>query len=110
MAATWPSCPRCGGATAPAEFGPGGTVWSATVVRVAVAGHTPPYALAYVDLDAGPRVLAHVAGPAGTAPPIGSRVRLVPSGDGDLTVTAGTREMVDRGTADRATPAAGTPG
>jgi len=36
-----------------------GTVFSATVVRVAVPGRTPPYALAYVDLDDGPRILSH---------------------------------------------------
>ncbi len=31
------------------------------MVRVAVPGRTPPYGLAYVDLDDGPRILAHVA-------------------------------------------------
>lgn len=52
-------------------------MWSATVVRIPVAGRTPPYALAYVDLDDGPRVLAHVvAGNGDTAPSVGARVRL----------------------------------
>jgi uncharacterized protein len=78
---TWPACPACGGPVEPAEFGPLGTVWSATVVRIPVPGRTPPYGLAYVDLDEGPRVLAHTGGPV----PIGARVRLVPGGD-DVTV------------------------
>ncbi len=82
----WSRCPACRSAVEPASFGPDGTVWSATVVRIPVPGRTPPYALAYVDLDDGPRVLAHVTG--GGAP-IGSRVRLAPpSPDGDVTVEA----------------------
>lgn len=67
----------------PAEFGPFGTVWSATVVRIPVPGRTPPYGLAYVDLDDGPRILAHVAD-SERAVPIGARVRLLPgAADGD---------------------------
>ena len=82
-----PRCPVCGAAVAPARFGPEGTVWSATVVRVAVPGRTPPYGLAYVDLDDGPRILAHTEGDAPV--PIGSRVRLVADGDdGDVVVSA----------------------
>ena len=72
-------------------FGPSGTVWSSTVVRVPVPGRTPPYGLAYVDLDNGPRVLAHVAD-AGTdtgterVPP-GTRVTIVGETlDGDVLV------------------------
>lgn len=82
VAYAWPACPACGGPVVPAEFGPTGVVWSATVVRIPVAGRTPPYALAYVDLDDGPRLLAHVPGDA--APAIGARVRLrtdAPGGD-----------------------------
>jgi uncharacterized protein len=71
----WPACPACGGPVEPARFGPGGTVWSATVVRIPVAGRTPPYALAYVDLDDGPRVLAHSA----SAVAIGTRVQVTDS-------------------------------
>lgn len=83
----WPRCPACRGEVAPAAFGPDGTVWSSTVVRIPVAGRTPPYALAYVDLDDGPRILAHVVDADGAAAPIGGRVRLVsPSTDGDLRV------------------------
>lgn len=55
-----PRCPACNGTFEPATFGPRGIVWSSTVVRVPVPGRTPPYALAYVDLDHGPRLLVHV--------------------------------------------------
>lgn len=82
----WPRCPTCAGRAEAAVFGPEGTVWSSTVVRIPVADRTPPYALAYVDLDDGPRILVHVAGSwsEGRVPPIGSRVRLTePSADGD---------------------------
>ncbi|GAA4901765.1 hypothetical protein EV188_109100 [Actinomycetospora succinea] len=85
VAYAWPRCPACGAEVEPADFGPLGTVWSSTVVRIAVPGHTPPYALAYVDLEDGPRVLAHVAGdePA----PIGGGARLTGVSDaGDLQV------------------------
>ena len=64
--ASWwasPRCPTCGGTLAPTTFGPRGVVWSSTVVRVPVPGRTPPYAVAYVDLDDGPRLLAHVRQP-----------------------------------------------
>jgi uncharacterized protein len=57
-----PRCSRCLGAVVADRFGPAGTVWSSTVVRIAVPGRTPPYTLAYVDLNDGPRVLAEVVG------------------------------------------------
>jgi uncharacterized protein len=57
-----PRCSRCLGAVVTDRFGPTGTVWSSTVVRIAVPGRTPPYTLAYVDLNDGPRVLAEVLG------------------------------------------------
>jgi uncharacterized OB-fold protein len=42
--------------------------------------------MAYVDLDDGPRVLAHVAGPAERVA-VGARVRLLPPGEqGDVMV------------------------
>lgn len=80
-----PRCPECGGELAVTEFGPGATVWASTVVHVPVAGLTPPYGLAYVDLDDdGPRVLAHTG--TDTAPPVGARVRLGgPDERGNLT-------------------------
>lgn len=75
-----PACPACRGPVAEQRFGPGGTVFASTVVRIPVGDRTPPYALAYVDLDDGPRVLAAcppVPGSETTAVPVGSRVRLV---------------------------------
>lgn len=86
MATSRPVCAACGGPVAEAAFGPAGSVYASTVVRIAVGDRTPPYALAYVDLDDGPRVLAHVAGEDAVAPPVASRVRLVAPRDGDLVV------------------------
>jgi uncharacterized OB-fold protein len=86
-AAPW--CPACQHRAQDAvEFGPGGTVWSSTLVHILVGRWKPPYALAYVDLDEGPRVLAHLQEPASLR--IGTRVRIV-GGDegGDLIVAAG---------------------
>ncbi|NYG57186.1 hypothetical protein BJ980_000109 [Nocardioides daedukensis] len=80
-----PRCADCGGRVVEARFGPAGVVWSSTVVRIAVGDRTPPYALAYVDLDEGPRVLAHVRG-SDTAPAVGSRIRLVEPVEGDVVV------------------------
>jgi uncharacterized OB-fold protein len=71
-----PWCPNCSaGALTPASFGPGGTVWAGTVVHLPVGHWKPPFALASVDLDDGPRVLAHVTET--RVLPVGSRVRLV---------------------------------
>ncbi len=67
-------CPECGGTLSPADYGPGGRVWSHTGVHVAVQGRPLPYRLAYVDLDGGPRILAH-AGP-GDQLAVGDRVIL----------------------------------
>ncbi|MCY3860833.1 MAG: OB-fold domain-containing protein [bacterium] len=60
---------------APATFGPKGTVFSSTVLRIPVPGRTPPFTLAYVDVDDGPRILAHVDGSDEVLVP-GSRVAL----------------------------------
>jgi uncharacterized OB-fold protein len=80
-------CPKCGGEVAGASFGPTGEVWSSTVVRIPIPGRQPPFGLAYVDLDDGPRVLAHVPGGGDTALPVGSRVSISSiSRDGDLEV------------------------
>lgn len=38
-------------------------MFSSTVLRIPVPGRTPPFTLAYVDVDDGPRILAHVDGP-----------------------------------------------
>lgn len=64
LAAERPVCPICRSAIEPREFGPGGVVWSATVVRVGVPDRATPLGLAYVDLDDGPRVLCHFGGDA----------------------------------------------
>jgi uncharacterized OB-fold protein len=74
-------CPECGQATAPATFGPDGTVFSATVLRVPVPGRNPPYGLAYVDLDDGPRILAHVRGHDEAALTPNDRVAIVGTSD-----------------------------
>lgn len=96
-------CSACGYATAPAapwcpacqsreqaevEFGPGATIWSSTLVHIPVGKWQPPYALAYIDLDDGPRVLAHLEQPG--ILPAGTRVRVQAdeSEDGDLIVAA----------------------
>lgn len=85
VAYAWPRCPACGAEVEEARFGPRGTVWSSTVVRIAMPGHTPPYSLAYVDLDDGPRVLAHVVGDEPAS--IGAAAWLVGTSDeGDLQV------------------------
>jgi uncharacterized OB-fold protein len=86
MATPRPVCAACGGPVAEAAFGPEGVVYASTVVRIAVGDRKPPYALAYVDLDGGPRVLAHVDGTEVVAPEVGSRVRLVTPRDGDVLV------------------------
>ena len=79
-----PWCPRCGGALEPARFEPTGTVWAGTVVHLPVGHRKPPFALAFVDLDDGPRVLAHVV-PA-EALPVGSRARIIGEDEGDIVV------------------------
>lgn len=72
-----PRCARCGSAMVPARFGPEGTVWATTTIHVPSGEREAPYTLAYVDLVAGPRMLAHVAdGPAVDLRPA-ERVRLV---------------------------------
>ena len=67
-------CPRCGAPTEPATFGPAGTVWASTTVHVPTPERPDPYTLAYVDLESGPRLLAHVASsvtPLAVGTPIG---------------------------------------
>jgi uncharacterized OB-fold protein len=65
-------------------FGPFGTVWAATIVRVQVGGYNPPRALAYVDLDDGPRLICEITGEPDVALPVGSRVELTePSAEGN---------------------------
>ena len=82
-------CRRCLSEVAPARFGPDGSVWAAATVHLAVDHRTPPFTLAYVDLDGGPRVLTLIDG-AG-ALPVGTRVTIVGDRDGDIVV----REVAD---------------
>lgn len=77
-----PCCVRCGGEVDPALFGPAGSIWATTVVHVAGRpGDEVPYALAYVDLDDGPRLLTRLCGPGAR---VGDRVALLAATtDGD---------------------------
>ena len=52
-------CPVCGADALQTSFGSLGTVFAATIFRIPVGNHPGPIALAYVDLDDGPRLLAH---------------------------------------------------
>jgi hypothetical protein len=70
-------CTRCGAAgLEDARFGPEGTVWSTTTLHVASGSRSAPYTLAYVDVDGGPRVLAHVADGPRLKLRVAERVRL----------------------------------
>lgn len=73
-AVTTPRCPECRGPLSSRFYDGVGVVWSSTLVRIPVGERTPPYALAYVDLDGGPRILAHVAGESSDPVRIGTRV------------------------------------
>jgi uncharacterized OB-fold protein len=76
-------CPLCRGPCVPDEFGPDATVFAATVLHVSVPGRAAPYALAYVDVDEGPRILTHVDSVDVALAP-GARVTLVGrNADGD---------------------------
>jgi uncharacterized protein len=70
----------------PTSFGPGGIVWSSTTVHLRVGDLTPPFVLAYVDIDGGPRVLARIVG--ATEVHAGGVVRFVGEDHGDLLVEA----------------------
>jgi uncharacterized OB-fold protein len=82
-------CPRCGAEVGPERFGPDGTVWSFTVMHVASSPDEPvPYALAYLDLEDGPRLLVRIEG---ARPRVGDRARLIapsPAGDARAEVAA----------------------
>lgn len=82
-----PLCALCGGEVRDIHFGPEGTVWSSTVVRVPTPDRTLPYGLAYVNLDGGPRILAHVHGQLEEPLHVGDRTALRGvTSDGDLEV------------------------
>jgi uncharacterized OB-fold protein len=76
-------CMSCRGPVAEETFATAGEVWASTCLRVRVPGHTPPFAVAYVVLDDGPRVLVHTPGDQPLVP--GTRARVVEvSESGDL--------------------------
>lgn len=77
-----PWCPVCYAPIADETFAPVGTAWSSVVVAIPVNDKIPPFALVYVDLDDGPRVLARLVEP--VALPVNSRVRVVGIDAGDL--------------------------
>ena len=77
-----PWCPACYAAVAPEQFAPTGTVWSSTVIAIPVGPLRPPFGLAYLDLDDGPRILVRLAIPA-VLPP-GTRLRITGTDRGDL--------------------------
>jgi len=83
-AARVPRCPRCAAPTEAARFGPGGVLWSTTTIHVASGEREAPYTLGYVDLDDGPRLLAHVEDGPALQPRVTERVLLsgrTPLGD-----------------------------
>ncbi|WP_344422138.1 OB-fold domain-containing protein [Pseudonocardia ailaonensis] len=77
-----PWCPSCYGPVEAARFTATGAAWSSTVVRIPVGERRPPFGLAYVDLDDGPRVLVHLAEPAVLT--LGARLRITGTDAGDL--------------------------
>jgi uncharacterized OB-fold protein len=84
-----PWCPVCYAVLEPDAFGPDGMIWSSTVVGIPVGRREAPFALAYVDLYDGPRVLVHLDRP--EVLPIGTAVAIRGTADGDLVATAGER-------------------
>ena len=79
-------CRRCSAAVDPDHFSPDGVVWAAATVHLAVDHRRPPFILAYVDLDHGPRILTLVEGE--IEPDVGTRVSIVGQQAGDVVVTA----------------------
>lgn len=77
-----PWCPVCYQPVEPARFAPAGSAWSSTVVAIPVGERRPPFGIAYLDLDDGPRVMVHLAEPA--VLPLGARLRITGTDRGDL--------------------------
>ncbi|GAA5050762.1 OB-fold domain-containing protein [Nocardia callitridis] len=77
-----PWCPVCYEPVGAARFARAGAVWSSTVVAIAVGTRRPPFGVAYLDLDDGPRVLVHTDEP--TVLAAGTRMAVVGTDDGDL--------------------------
>jgi uncharacterized OB-fold protein len=70
-------CPRCASVMEEERFGTDGAIWSTTTIHVPNGEREAPYTLAYVDLDLGPRLLAHVQMDGDERPPVAARVRLI---------------------------------
>lgn len=49
-------CPYCARAAVPATFGPNGSLWSKTTLRLSTSGYTADRPVGYIDLDDGPRI------------------------------------------------------
>jgi uncharacterized OB-fold protein len=81
-----PWCPVCYAPVEPARFAVTGAAWTSTVVGISVGDRRPPFGLAYLDLDDGPRVLVHLAEPA--VVPLGARLRITGTDRGDLVAEA----------------------
>lgn len=64
-------CPVCRGGVEETSFATAGVVFASTCLRVRVPGRTPPFAMAYLTLDDGPRILVHT--PGAEPLPVGSR-------------------------------------
>lgn len=80
-------CMVCRGDVAEETFSSEGEVWASTCLRVRVPGHEPPFAVAYLVLDDGPRILVHTGGDQPLA--TGSRARVAEvTEDGDLVARA----------------------
>lgn len=77
-----PWCPVCYQPVEPARFSPAGAAWSSTVVAIPVGERRPPFGIAYLDLDDGPRVMVHLAEP--VVLPLGARLRITGTDRGDL--------------------------
>ncbi len=91
-----PRCPVCGGDTMEGtSFGPGATVFTATILRIPVPGREPPYGLAYIDLDDGPRILVHVIDSASDDDGDGDGVAVLPLRPGGRVHLAGWTEHGD---------------
>jgi uncharacterized protein len=62
----------------PETFGSEGVIWATTTIHVTDAAERElPYTLAYVDIDDGPRLLAHVEGGPALKAAVGERARLI---------------------------------
>lgn len=84
-------CPVCRGEMAETAFTPHGEVFASTCLRVAVPGHEPPLAMAYLVLDDGPRILVHTEGEKPLR--VGSRAVLTAiSPGGDVIATSREQE------------------